>query len=115
MASKEQWAKVEVALEMAKGIGFDECHKIYVLMDDEQMEQMRGYGYDPLLSADDFTPTEMLATIRGWYAQSCGLRFVQAVRTVDGDPNDGFINLIPQGADEEFAEPVARIKSVLVQ
>jgi len=113
MASKEQWAKVEVALEMAKGIGFDECHKIYVLMDDEQMEEMRGYGYDPLLSADDFTPTEMLATIRDWYAQSCMLRFVQAVRTVDGDPNDGFIELIPQGADEEFEEPVARVKSVL--
>ena len=34
------WDKVEVAVQMAKGIAFDECHKIYVLMDDAQMEQM---------------------------------------------------------------------------
>jgi len=31
------WGKVEVAVEMAKGIAFDTCHKIYVLMDDGQM------------------------------------------------------------------------------
>jgi hypothetical protein len=95
------WDKVEVAVELAKGIAFDTCHKIYVLMDDEQMELMRGYGYDPLLSADDFTPNEMLETIRVWYAQSCMLRFVSGVRTVAGDPNEGFIDLIPQGVDEE--------------
>ena len=98
---EKYWAKVEVAVEMAKGIAFDTCHKIYVLMDDEQMELMRGYGYDPLLSADDFTPNEMLETIRVWYAQSCMLRFVSGVRTVAGDPNEGFIDLIPQGVDEE--------------
>lgn len=95
------WDKVEVAVEMAKGIGFDQCHKIYVLMDDEQMAQMKEWGYDPLLSADDLTPSEMLATIQDWYADSCGLRFVQAVRTVGGDPNEGFISLIEQGADDE--------------
>ena len=101
MASKEQWAKVEVALEMAKGIGFDTCHKIYVLMDDAQMEQMKGYGYDPLISSDQMTAEEMLSTIREWYSQSCMLRFVSAVRSVEGDPNDGFTDLIPQGSDDE--------------
>jgi len=40
------WGKVEVAVEMAKGIAFDTCHKIYVLMDDGQMAQMKEYGYD---------------------------------------------------------------------
>jgi hypothetical protein len=95
------WDKVEVAVEMARGIGFDQCHKIYVLMDDEQMDQMKEWGYDPLLSADDLTPSEMLATIQDWYADSCGLRFVQAVRTVGGDPNEGFVSLIEQGADDE--------------
>jgi hypothetical protein len=82
------WDKVEVAVEMAKGIAFDTCHKIYVLMDDAQMEQMKEYGYDPLIS-----------TIQKWYSDSCGLKFVQAVRTVEGDPNDGFISLIGQGDD----------------
>ena len=96
---EKYWAKVEIAVEMAKGIAFDGCHKIYVLMDDEQMAQMKEWGYDPLLSSDELTPKEMLATIRKWYNESCGLRFVNAVRTVEGDPNDGFIDLIPQGAD----------------
>lgn len=91
------WGKVEVAVEMAKGIAFDTCHKIYVLMDDEQMAQMKEWGYDPLLSSEDLTPAEMLETIRTWFASSCGLRFVQAVRTNHDDPNEGFISLIGQG------------------
>jgi hypothetical protein len=103
MAAEKYWAKVEVAVQMAKGIAFDECHKIYVLLDDAQMDQMKGYGYDPLLSADDLTPKEMLETLRKWYHDSCGLRFINAVRTVDGDPNEGFIDLIPQGTDYDDA------------
>lgn len=91
------WDKVEVAVEMAKGIAFDTCHKIYVLMDDEQMAQMKEWGYDPLISSDEMGPEQMLATIQKWYRDSCGLKFVQAVRTVEGDPNDGFISLIGQG------------------
>jgi len=95
------WGKVEVAVELAKGIAFDTCHKIYVLMDDDQMAQMKEYGYDPLIAADTTTPEQMLTTIRKWYSSSCGLRFVHGVRTVDGDPNEGFIDLIPQGADDD--------------
>jgi hypothetical protein len=95
------WGKVEVAVELAKGIAFDTCHKIYVLMDDDQMAQMKEYGYDPLIAADTTTPEQMLTTIRKWYSNSCGLRFVSGVRTVGGDPNEGFIDLIPQGADDD--------------
>lgn len=94
---------VEEALETAKGIGFDGCHKIYVLMDDEQMRQMREYGYDPLISATDSTPSQMLQTVMEWYDQSCGLRFVESVKTKD-DEDDEFVALIPQGADEEEEE-----------
>ena len=98
---EKYWAKVEVAVELAKGIAFDECHKIYVLMDDEQMKLMKGYGYNPLFSSNDLTPAEMLETIKTWWDASCGLRFVNSIRTVAGDPNDGFITLIPQGAESE--------------
>ena len=98
------WGKVEVAVEMAKGIAFDTCHKIYVLMDDEQMAQMKQWGYDPLLSSDELTPSEMLKTIRKWYADSCGLKFVQAVRTNHDDPNEGFISLIGQGEDYDDSD-----------
>ena len=90
------WGKVEVAVEMARGIAFDECHKIYVLMDDGQVEKMRGYGYDPLITSDQMQPNEMLATVKRWFTESCDLRFVSGVRSVAGDPNDGFIDLITQ-------------------
>jgi hypothetical protein len=96
----EVWDKVGKTLEDAKGIAFDGCHKIYILMDDEQMSEMKLIGYDPLLSAEDCTTSEMLDTVRDWYEDSCGLRFVQAVHTNHEDPNAGFVSLIDQGEDD---------------
>ena len=93
--------KVEEYLENAKGIAFDTCHKIYVLMDDEQMVAMKEYGYDPLISAEDSTPNEMLSATMEWYENSCGLRFISAVYTNHEDPNAGFVDLIAQGAEDE--------------
>lgn len=95
------YAPVEEALATASGIGFDGCHKIYVLMDDNQMDLMRKYGYDKLISATDSTPAQMLATVAEWYDQSCGLRFVESVATMpEGRENEGFEALIPQGAED---------------
>jgi len=94
------WDNVEIYISQAKGIAFDTCHKIYILMDDAQMAQMKEYEYDPLISKDEMSADEMLATVKHWYAESCGLKFVEAVETVDGDPNDGFTTLIEQGARE---------------
>jgi len=95
------YSDVEVALETAKAIAWDTCHKIYVLMDDEQVEKMREYEYDPLITSDEMGASEMLATIQTWYEDSCGLRFVEGVTTNHEDPNLGFESLIPQGADDE--------------
>lgn len=94
------WDAVEDALADAKGIAWDTCHKIYVLMDDEQMALMREYEYDPLLSADTMTQDEMLAKLKEWFEQSCGLRFISAVSTNHENPNAGFEDLIEQGATE---------------
>jgi hypothetical protein len=94
------WDLVQDRINEAKGIAFDTCHKIYVLMDDAQMAQMKEYEYDPLISKDEMSTTEMLETVKHWYAESCGLKFVEAVSTVDGDPNLGFETLIEQGARE---------------
>jgi hypothetical protein len=98
------WGAVESALCDARGIAFDTCHKIYILMDEEQMELMRQYEYDPLLSASDLDSYAMLEQVKSWYEQSCGLRFVNAVYTNHENPNDGFCDLIPQGfgEDEEY-------------
>jgi len=97
----DYWQDVEATVEDARAIAFDNCHKIYVLMDDEQVRVVAGYGYDPLITKDDMSSSEMLKTLRAWFQASCGLRFINAVCTVEGDPNDGFETLIPQGADEE--------------
>lgn len=83
----------------AKGIAWDTCHKIYVLMDDEQMALMREYGYDTLISADEMTPSQMSEKVAEWFDESCGLRFIQAVSTNHSDPNEGFVDIVSQGAD----------------
>jgi uncharacterized protein YgbK (DUF1537 family) len=92
---------VSVALPDAKAIAWDTCHKIYVLMDDAQVEKMREYEYDPLITKDEMNEQEMLDTIQKWYDESCGLRFVDAVSTNLEDPNAGFETLIAQGEDWE--------------
>ena len=81
----------------AKAIAWDTCHKIYVLMDNEQVELMREYGYDPLITKEEMKPEEMLSTLEKWYEDSCGLRFIQAVNTNHIDPNAGFESLVEQG------------------
>ncbi len=99
--------EVSVAIAEAKAIAWDTCHKIYVLMDDAQVEAMRRYGYgdeyapDSLITKDQMTSQQMLDTVKKWYEDSCSLRFVQAVETVpEGEnPNEGFTDLIEQGAD----------------
>jgi len=105
MVVKIDWDNVEDALDNAKGIAFDTCHKIYVLMDNHQVELMREYQYDEIRTAEDQTPAEMLETLKDWFAQSCPLKFIQGVSTNEENPNDGFTDLIPQFAtDEEECE-----------
>ncbi len=93
--------KVEEVIGEARGIAWDTCHKIYVLMDDEQMAQMADYEYDPLISADEMSADEMVRTLKDWYDQSCGLRFISAVTTHPSDPNLGFVDLISQFEEED--------------
>ena len=88
-------------LQDAKGIAFDTCHKIYVLMDEEQMVLMRQYGYDPLITSGEMSPDEMYERITEWFDQSCGLRFIEAVQTNPEDPNEGFISIVSQFEDDE--------------
>ena len=60
------------------------------------------YGYkDDMLTKDELSTEEMMNTLEDWYANSCGLRFIEAVKTVAGDPNEGFTTLIGQGDNWE--------------
>ena len=89
------WDEVRFALEDCKAITWDTCHKIYVLMDDEQVAYMKGLTYDPIIM-NEGNEEELLRTLEGWYAASCWLRFITSVRTNHADPNAGFTNLISQ-------------------
>jgi hypothetical protein len=90
------WDVVEDAVENAKGIAFDTCHKIYVLMDDEQVALMREYEYEEIRTTEDQTPSEMLETLKDWFSKSCALKFIEAVETNHENPNAGFTTLIGQ-------------------
>ena len=85
----------------AKAIAWDTCHKIYLLLDDEQVEVMRGYGHDPLITSEEATPDEMMRILERWYDDSCSLRFINAVRTNHENPNAGFEQLIEQFERQE--------------
>ena len=100
MDTMEQlWEDVESSLYEAKAITWDTCHKIYILLDEKQITQSVEWGYDPIIRVTNVY--DALATLKQWYAESCSLKFVRAVRTVAGNPNDGYESIIPQDAEEQ--------------
>ena len=72
-------------------------------MDSEQVDLMRGYGYNPIITNEEMNPDDMLDEVKKWYENSCSLRFIQAVSTNDIDPNLGFESLISQFDEEEIS------------
>lgn len=87
----------------AKAIAWDNCHKIYILMDNEQVELMREYGYAPIIMADQMSSDEMFNQVIEWYEDSCSLRFIDAVSTNKDNPNAGFETLVSQFDEEEIS------------
>jgi hypothetical protein len=94
---------LESYLQNAKGIAWDECHKIYVLMDDEQVELMREYEYEEIITSKEASPKDMMDYITSWYGEACGLRFIEAVSSTYDDPNAGFVSLVPQVFADEVS------------
>lgn len=98
------WEDVEAAIPQAKSIAYDGCHKIYLLMDDTQTALMIAVGYQDndteggarLFTLDEISPEIALAQLHTWFDNSCGLKFISSVKTVEGDPNEGFTHLISQ-------------------
>ena len=76
---------------------WDGCHKIYLAMDEGQAAWFRAeYEHIAEGPADD-----ILATVVGWWDESCALRFVSACTTA-GDNVVEFTSVIPQcDADED--------------
>jgi hypothetical protein len=108
---EETYWKVREYTDEAKGIAFDTCHKIYVLMDNEQVELMRSYGYgedDPnaIATSDQLSPAEMATVVMAWFEKSCGLRFISAVSSDTSFGDDGWVHVVSQfdGIDEDWED-----------
>jgi hypothetical protein len=85
--------KVAEQVISAHSIAWDECHKIYILMDEGQTEQMKQYEY-PFVFTRDY-PIDFLETLLGWYEDSCSLRFITRVET-ESDGTDKFVSIVGQ-------------------
>ena len=101
---EEGWAAVAEYVKDAVLIAFDECHKIYLAMDQEEAYFFRTNYQPAIVESIHSTPEAMLATLEEWFEDSCGLKFISAVWHDDLDPNYGFVTLISQCAGEDEDE-----------
>ena len=103
---EDYWSDVKEEVQYAKSISFDGCHKIYLAMDDTQAQWFKeNYnGHDGGDLTFEGTAEQMLALLKNWYENSCCLKFIQSVTTNEADANEGFEDLIPQGAHDEEDE-----------
>jgi hypothetical protein len=104
----DAWNKVADRLVDAEGIAWDGCHKIYILMDAEQVARQEEYGYEYIIRSSESTYGEMLVTLKEWFDDSCFLRFINAVRRVESDPNKGYEDVIPQFFGEDEVCPICQ-------
>lgn len=91
---------VENYIDQAHLAAFDGCHKIYLALDETQADWFR----EEYPHVAQGSPDIMLATVVKWYEESCFLKFVEGVTTNAADPNAGFTQIVPQGAEEEQDE-----------
>lgn len=96
--------RLEAVLRDATGIAWDGCHKVYILLGEEQFQRQQSYGYGDggsilIRLEGEEDRKEALGTIRGWYDESCSLRFISIVT---GEDHDGYSSVLAQF--EEWVE-----------
>lgn len=96
------WELVEEHIDDAKLIAWDTCHKIYLALDEIEEAWFREH-YECIV---DGSPELMMKTLHEWWDASCSLRFINGVRRVEPDRNEGFVPLIEQFATSEDACPL---------
>ena len=89
--------ELEEAVSQANSIAFDGCHKIYIQLDEKQTQQMRDYDYENIITAGESNPYDMFEQIKTWYDESCGLKFIYAVKS--GEEEDEFLSIVSQMED----------------
>jgi len=103
---EEGWEAVQEYVQDAVLIAFDECHKIYLAMDEDEAYFFRTNYQPAVVESIHSSPAAMLATLEEWYDESCPLKFISAVWHDKNDRNDGFVSLISQcaGSDDDEDE-----------
>jgi hypothetical protein len=97
---EEAWEAVRLYARDAILATWDGCHKVYLAMDDEQARRFRNSDYADHLTEEDDEDISIIEAVEEWWEMSCSLRFVSAVWTTRPDPNDGYVHLISQFAEE---------------
>lgn len=85
--------KVRKALTDAVSICWDDCHKIYINLDQAAHDQMISFDYNPIMVTDK---EDAVKTLYDWFEISCSLRFIQSIRRTPNDPAAGFDDIIAQ-------------------
>lgn len=98
ITDSELFDKVRDHINEAHLVAWDECHKIYLALDEIEAGWFRDSGGYTIVTG---TPDEMLAILGEWWDKSCALRFISGVHHNATDPNAGFVTLIGQFEDSE--------------
>ncbi len=98
----EQETNLESLIEQSHSLSWDGCHKLYLNMDYMQTDKMvYDLGYTLTIRNDE--PNVTMQKVEEWFADSCGLRFIDAVFTND-DETDKFVTVVAQFELDEDEE-----------
>lgn len=92
----EDIKEIKESLATAKGIAWDTCHKIYVLMDDNQVALTKRHGYEAIIESKYASPELMFKALREWYKVSCPLRLINRCETNLNNDTTNFYTLVAQ-------------------
>lgn len=89
--------RVSPVLPEVQAIIWDGCHKIYLALDEEQAEQFQREGWTKFIRITNQIQEAsfVVDTLTQWVQESCGLEFIESVRTVPGK-RDEYRHIIGQ-------------------
>lgn len=98
-AQNQLWSNVDTELATAHAVMFDGCHKIYVITSRDYPDSNL---YETHVKLAGVSQDAALDTLKQWWAESCGLRFIQQIDN-SGESNSDYTDLIEQG-EQAFDE-----------
>ena len=104
MINKLVEERVTPYLDKIHSYTWDECHKIYLHLNELATRDSIECGYDCIL-VNGSNRDKVIPTLSEWWEASCSLRFIYAIHQKDELVTDeDFVDLISQFEDEEDYE-----------